>query len=73
MPAEFHGQMRPAGYIQSMGSQRVRHDYVTNTFPFKHIDLSTFPTLKEFECKRRNSQLLWYPFSSDVILLYIVV
>ena len=31
---EFHGQRSLVGYIQSMGSQRVGHDWVTLTFSF---------------------------------------
>ena len=31
LPGEFHGQEEP-GKLQSMGSQRVRHDWATNTF-----------------------------------------
>ena len=30
LPEEFHGENKPGG-LQSMGSQRVRHDWVTNT------------------------------------------
>ena len=30
-PGEFHGQRNLAGYIQSMGSQRIGHDWVTFT------------------------------------------
>ena len=33
-PGESHGQRSLMGYIQSMGSQRVGHDRVTNTFTF---------------------------------------
>ena len=32
LPGEFHGQRILAGYIQSMGSQRVERDWMTNTF-----------------------------------------
>ena len=33
LPGEFpHGQRRLVDYIQSVGSQRVGHDWVTNTF-----------------------------------------
>ena len=37
-PGEFHGQRSLAGYIQSMGSQRVGHDWAT--FPFTFSSLS---------------------------------
>ena len=30
LPGEFHGQRSLVGYSQSMGLQRVRHDWVTN-------------------------------------------
>ena len=33
LPGESHGQRSLAGY-KSIGSQRVRHDWATNTFPF---------------------------------------
>ena len=33
LPGEFHGHFCP-GRLQSMGSQRVRHDWVTNPFTF---------------------------------------
>ena len=29
---EFHGQRSLVGYIQSMGLQKVRHDWMPNTF-----------------------------------------
>ena len=32
LPGKFHGQRSLAGYIQSIGSQRVRHDWATSTF-----------------------------------------
>ena len=32
LPGEFHGQRSLAGYSQSMGSQRVRHNWTTNSF-----------------------------------------
>ena len=34
LPGEFNGQMSLSGYIQSMRSQRVGHDWATNTFTF---------------------------------------
>ena len=37
-PGEFHGQRSLVDYIQSMGSQRVRHDWAT--FPFTFSSLS---------------------------------
>ena len=30
LPGEFHGQKEPSG-LQSMGSQRIEHDWATNT------------------------------------------
>ena len=35
LPGEFHGQRSLGGYI--LWSRRVRHDWVTNTFTFFHI------------------------------------
>ena len=32
LPGEFHGQRGLAGYIQSVGLQRVRHDWATDTY-----------------------------------------
>ena len=34
LPGEFHGQRSLVGYIQSMGSQRMGQDLVSNTFTF---------------------------------------
>ena len=42
LPREFHGQRSLLGYIQSMGSQSIRHDWTTNTHtlwaPFSYIE-----------------------------------
>ena len=37
LPGEFHGQRSLAGYTQSRGSQRVRHDCVTNFHFFSYV------------------------------------
>ena len=34
LPGEFHGQRSLAGKLQSMGSQRFRDNWATNTFTF---------------------------------------
>ena len=34
LPGKFCGQKSLAGYVWSMGWQRVRHDWATNTFTF---------------------------------------
>ena len=38
LPGETHGQRSLEGCIQSTGSQRVGHDWVTNTFTFHILD-----------------------------------
>ena len=49
LPGEFHGLEEP-GRLQSTGSQRVRHDWVTNTFTFKRYQMLFFyfPESSEF-------------------------
>ena len=37
LPGEFHGQRSLVGYIQSMGSQRVRHNWATHTHTHKTL------------------------------------
>ena len=37
----IHGQRRLAGYIQSMGSQKVGHDWETNTHTHTHTHTHT--------------------------------
>ena len=37
LPEEFYGQRSLAGNRQSMGSQRLRHNRVTNAFTFTKI------------------------------------
>ena len=57
-PGEFHGQRSPVG-LQSMESQRVRHDRVPNTFHFKvqsTAQENLFPRLQP-------AGLLWYLLS----------
>ena len=40
LAGEFHGQRSLTGYIQFMGSQKIRHDWATNTFTFKQQGLT---------------------------------
>ena len=46
LPGEFHGQRSLVGY-SSWGSQRVRHDWVTNTFTFikRHFSSSSLSAI----------------------------
>ena len=44
LPGEFHGQRSLAIY-KSMGSQRVRQDWVTNTFLLSQASRYRFPSL----------------------------
>ena len=37
LPGESHGQRSLVSYIQSMGLQRVRHDWVTNTHTYSGV------------------------------------
>ena len=46
LPGEFHGQREPGG-LQSMGSQRVRHNWVTNTFTCRKNMSSFFKIFQE--------------------------
>ena len=42
LPGEFHRQQKP-GWLQSTGSQRLGHDWATNTcFHFKHTCTQTY-------------------------------
>ena len=41
LPGESHGQRSLVGYIQSMESQRLGHDLVTNTFTLKETKKSS--------------------------------
>ena len=49
-PGEHHGQRNLGGYIQSLGLQRVGHDWATNTFTFLsgHINSITPNNWKDF-------------------------
>ena len=40
LAGEFHGQRSLTGYIQFMGSWKIRHDWATNTFTFKQQGLT---------------------------------
>ena len=41
LPGQFHGQKEPGG-LQSVGSQRVKHDGAINKFSFSAYDLLSF-------------------------------
>ena len=44
LPGESHGQRSLMGYIQSMGLQRVRHDFATNNTHLPHVGPALCPS-----------------------------
>ena len=62
-PGEFHGQSSVAGYIQSTASQRVGHDWATNTFTFsqKKVRIKIHPYFSPINKSLCYFQFSWLP------------
>ena len=56
----------PGRWLQSMGSQKVRHNWTTNTFTFFSSGLCT---LSEFSVKHQRVIVMCYPFSRQCVWL----
>ena len=72
LPGEFHGQ-RSHGKLQSMGSHRVGHDWVTNTFTFINLEETISLNFLTTTESNRICEKKWMPIKFPLFILFFLL